>query len=153
VSLAIGYQGRDPEGNLVLWQPYTPCPCGCEVTGSKLSRSGHVSRCACRSCIGTRNQRKGKRGQANAHRLMGGEGFTPSNEESGRAYSLNHRIEAKKGQQIPAAFVKFLGLDWTRRAFSQAKRGKPVGEESVPSIYLELAGGGAYLVTELKAKP
>lgn len=132
------------------WQPYSPCPCGCSATAHKLSvKTGHVLGCACHSCIGIRNQRKGKRGQANAHRHLRGEGFTPSNEESGRAYSVEVRIEAKKGAQVPAHFVRVIESEWFRHAMSQATRGTPIGEQSNPSVYLEPAGGGAYLIVEL----
>jgi hypothetical protein len=132
--------------------PGAPCFCGIEgCTGSKLSsKTGHVVGCLCRPCLGRRNQKRGKRGQAVAHRNLGGVGFTPSNEESGRTYSVEVQVEVKAGAQVPASFQKFASLDWTRRALSQADRAIPVGVQAYPAVYLRLPERkGHYLVVKV----
>lgn len=58
-------------------------------------------------------------------------------------------MESKAGKQVPASFTKFVGLDWTRRALSQAERAIPEGVVAAPAIYLEPAGGGIWLVVRL----
>jgi hypothetical protein len=130
--------------------PGAPCPCGCSATGSKLSfKTGHVARtCLCRPCIGTRNQRKGKRGQAKAHRALGGTGFTPSNEESGRPYLLLVLPEVKAGAQIPASWDRFTETEWFRRALSQSSRAVPFGSGALPAVVIR----GDWLVADLRGR-
>ena len=119
------------------WQPFTPCPCGCGVVAGKLSmKTGHVIGCKCRSCIGLRNRRKGQKNQALSHRRLGGQGFTPTNEESARAYDVKVSVqpEHKTGEQVPKSFDKFGGTDWSRRALSQAERAIPTGSDALPAV-------------------
>lgn len=137
----------------MIQAPYYPgdlCPCGCEATGSKLNRFGHVALyCNCFSCRNRRNQKRGKRAQAKSHRLLGGVGFTPHDEESGKTYSVECQIEVKQGLQIPASFVKFSRLDWTREALSQAERAIPVGVQAFPTLCLQPVGGGMWLMVKV----
>jgi hypothetical protein len=130
--------------------PGSPCPCGCGSTGSKLSfKTGHVARmCTCLSCRNTRNVKKGKRGQARTHAALGGQGFTPYHEESGRFYDLTVRPEVKAGDQVPATFHRFIGTDWFRRALSQSERAIPVGIDARPCVSID----GRWLVVDLKTK-
>lgn len=128
------------------WQPYDPCPCECGIIGWKLRRNGHVVGCKCRSCIGGRNRKKGQAAQAKAHRALGGQGFTPTHEESGLYYDLTVRPEVKTGNQVPASFRKFVTLDWTRRALSQSERAIAVGIDARASICID----GRWLVVDLK---
>jgi hypothetical protein len=129
-----------------VWHPYDPCPCECGVIGWKLRKNGHVVGCSCRSCIGGRNRKKGQAAQAKAHRALGGQGFTPTHEESGLYYDLTVRPEVKTGQQVPASFRKFISLDWTRRAMSQSERAIAVGIDARASICID----GRWLVVDLK---
>lgn len=130
--------------------PGSPCPCGCGQTGSKLSfKTGHVARsCTCRSCIGRRNQRKGKAGQAKTHRRLGGQGFTPSNEESARPYTIECVVmpEVKAGEQIPANWDRFIASDWFRRALSQSSRAVPVGSGALPCVVIR----GDFAIVDLR---
>lgn len=133
--------------------PGTECPCGIEgCTGSKLSfRTGHVARvCACASCRGLRNQRKGKRGQARTHRALGGTGFTPSNEESGRPYTIEVSVlpEVKTGQQIPASWDRFAASEWFRRALSQSERSVPFGTGVLPAVVIR----GDWCIVDIRKK-
>jgi len=96
--------------------------------------------CSCRPCIGTRNRRKGQAAQAKGHRALGGVGFTPTNEESTGGYPIVVQCEWKTGGQVPASFLKFIGLDWTRRALSQANRARRIGDGSMPAIGIVVAG-------------
>jgi hypothetical protein len=133
--------------------PGAPCPCGLDgCAGSKLSsKTGHVARsCICPSCRNRRNVHRGKRAQANVHRGLGGVGFTPYHEESGRTYSLEVQIESKSGYQIPRSFAAFSKLDWTRHALGQAERAIPAGVQAYPALYLELPErGGRWLVVKV----
>ena len=130
----------------MTWQPYDECPCGCGVVGHKLKKNGCVVGCKCRSCIGKRNRRKGQAAQAKGHRALGGEGFTPGNEESVGGYPIVVQVEHKTGSQIPASFTKFITLDWTRRALSQANRARRVGDGSMPAVMLD----GRWLVVDCR---
>jgi len=132
-----------------VYLPGSPCPCGCGMTGSKLSfKTGHVARvCACPPCRNSRNVRKGKRGQAVTHRALGGQGFTPHHEESGLFYDLTVRPEVKVGSQVPTSFHKFISTDWFRRALSQSERGIPVGIDARASVSID----GRWLIVDLKA--
>lgn len=134
------------------YTPGAPCPCGCTATGSKLSfKTGHVARtCLCRPCIGSRNQRKGKRGQARTHRALGGTGFTPSNEESGRPYTIEVSVlpEVKTGQQIPASWDRFVTSEWFRRALSQSQRSAPFGTSVLPAVVIR----GDWCIVDIRKK-
>lgn len=126
------------------------CPCGidsCKMLGTKLKKNGHLVGCSCRPCTGLRNRRKGQAGQAKGHRALGGEGFTPSNEESTGGYPIVVQCEWKTGAQIPASFTKFIGTDWFRRALSQANRARRVGDGSMPAVGIIL-GSKTYVVVE-----
>jgi hypothetical protein len=142
-------------GGRVTWRPYDPCVCGCGVIGWKTTKplagglsmgEAHVVGCSCRHHTGKRNRKKGQAAQAKAHRALGGQGFTPTHEESGLYYDLTVRPEVKTGQQIPASFRKFIGLDWTRRALSQSERAIAVGIDARASICID----GRWLVVDLK---
>lgn len=133
------------------WQPYSQCPCGCEVIGAKLSvKSGHVHGCTCRSCLGRRVRRSGRAAQARGYRRLGGTApFTPGNEENSGTHSVEIQVEAKSGRQVPASLLKFARTEWARRAWSQAERAIPAGVQAEPSIYAEREGW-QLLVTLLK---
>jgi hypothetical protein len=120
------------------------------VEALKLTRTGHVPKCTCRSCTGRRNQRKGKAGQAKTHRALGGTGFTPSNEESARPYQIEVTVmpEVKVGAQIPASWDKFVGTDWFRRALSQSARAVPVGSGALPCVVLR----GDFAIVDIRPK-
>jgi hypothetical protein len=126
------------------------CPCGCGITGSRLSeRTGHIVRlCGCPSCRNSRNVKRGKRAQAKTHQALDGSGFTPYHEESGLFYDLTVRPEVKAGAQIPATFRKFLLTDWFRRALSQSERAIPAGVDARPAVSID----GRWLVVDLQRK-
>lgn len=135
----------------MTWAPYDPCPCpdtSCDERGHKLKRNGHAVGCRCRPCLGKRNRRKGQAAQAKGHRALGGQGFTPGNEESVGGYDVRVQIEWKTGKQIPASFLKFLGLEWTRRALEQAERAVRVGDGAKPAIGLVIGSKVWLLVKE-----
>jgi hypothetical protein len=133
-----------------LFHPGDECPCGCGVTGSKLSfKSGHVVRlCACPSCRNSRNVKRGKRGQAKTHRALDGQGFTPFHEESGLFYDLTVRPEVKAGAQIPASFRSFVSSEWFRHALSQSSRSIPEGVDARPCVSLD----GRWLIVDLQRR-
>ena len=124
------------------------CPCGCEQVGTKLTVFGHLKGCHCSTCIGRRNQRKGKAAQAKTHRALGGTGFTPSNEESGRPYLVEVSVlpEVKTGQQIPANWARFISSDWFRRALAQSAKSAPFGTGTVPAVVID----GVWLIADLR---
>lgn len=134
------------------WQGWPACPCGCGVDGLKLSvKTGHVARdCACRPCIGRRNQQKGKRAQAKTHRALGGTGFTPSNEESARPYQVEVTVmpEVKHGQQVPANFDRFIESEWFRRALDQSSRAVPTGSGALPCVVIR----GQWAVIDIRGR-
>ena len=158
------------------WPSWPRCPCGCGVEGLKLTAvltrgpfagQQHVKGCRCRSHIAKRNRKGGQRGQHDMHRDLGGIGFTPSNEESGRGYDVSVLAteggtlttdaavqvvsvhpEAKTGQQVPASLVKFLTTDWYRRALGQSQRGLPFGSGARPAVWCQLPGGRKVLVVD-----
>jgi hypothetical protein len=84
------------------------------------------------------------------HRALGGQGFTPSNEESARPYTVEVSVmpESKAGAQIPKSFDSFLSTDWFRRALSQSERSAPFGAGVLPSVVLR----GRWLIVDLKPK-
>lgn len=124
------------------------CPCGCGGVSLKgLTKRGHVPGCGtprsgatkpCSSCQGSRNKRKGQRAQARAHRALGGEGFTPSNEESARPYLIEVCVmpEVKTGEQVPRSFEKLIASEWFRHALSQSARAAPVGSGARPAVVI-----------------
>lgn len=135
------------------WEPFNPCPCGCEVVGWKQVRplpgdegQAHVVGCKCRRHISKRNVRKGKAAQAKGHRALGGEGFTPHHEESRGGYDVRVQVEHKTGNQIPASFRKFVSLEWTRHAMRQAEMAVRVGDGSHPGIMID----GRWLVVDTR---
>lgn len=127
------------------WEGWPKCPCGCEHENLKLTRYGHVLGCRCASCRGRRNQRKGQRGQARGHKALGGQGFTPSNEESVGGYDIRVQVEWKTGQQVPAGFHKFVALEWFHRALGQADRARRIGDGSMPALGID----GKWLIVQL----
>lgn len=137
---------------LPLYVPGCPCPCGCGATGSKLGlKTGHVAgACLCRPCIGARSQRKGKAGQAKMHRALGGEGFTPSNEESARPYIVEVTVmpESKAGEQVPELWHKFRRTEWFRRALAQSERAVPTGSGVVPALVID----GSFLIADIRGR-
>ena len=130
----------------VVTQDFGPCPCGegiggirtCATQGTKLTRYGHLVGCTCRPCLGRRSKRKGQKAQAKMHKRLGGEGFTPSNEESARPYEVTVLVmpESKTGGQVPASWDKFIGTDWFRRALDQSTRAAPVGSGVLPAVVI-----------------
>lgn len=132
------------------WPDSCPGGCGAPVQYG-LSRYGKALRtCQCRDTIGRRNKRKGRKAQARGYRRLGGSApFTPGNEENQGVLSVEVGVESKAGKQVPASFTRFVALEWTRRALSQAERSIPVGVEASPAVYLEPAGGGRWLVVKL----
>ena len=121
-------------------QDFGPCPCGLErcLMGTKLTVRGHLRLCVCPSCNGLRSKRKGQKAQAKMHKRLGGEGFTPSNEESARPYEVTVLVmpESKTGGQVPASWDKFIGTEWFRRALDQSTRAAPVGSGVLPAVVI-----------------
>jgi hypothetical protein len=133
---------------LAFWQPYSACPCGeCDVIGYKLTRWGHVAKCACYSCRNRRNRNKGRKAQTKVHRDLGGEGHSTLHEENSQAYPVWVRPEVKTGKQVPIAFSKFLATDWFRRALSQSERSLPVGSGAKAAVAI-VVGGETWLVVK-----
>lgn len=118
------------------WRPYDSCPCGCGVRSHKLTKHGHAIWCACKACIGRRNRRKGQRAQRQMHQRLGGTGWTPANEESARPYTLTIMPESKTGDQIPAAWDRFVATAWFRRALEQSRRAAPAGSGARPAVVI-----------------
>lgn len=134
-------------------QDLGPCPCKsprCDVVGTKLTRFGYLVGCKGPEAQGRRNRRKGQRGQARMHRRLGGEGFTPSNEESARPYTVEVAVmpESKTGSQIPASWDKFVATDWFRRALSQSERAAPVGSGVLPAVVLR----GDFVIVDIRPR-
>lgn len=140
---------RDRYLEVAAYRPGEPCPCGCDQTASKLSlRTGHVVGCACRPCTGRRSQKKGKAAQRKTHQNLGGQGFTPSNEESARPYTVEVVLmpEVKTGGQVPASWDKLIGTDWFRRAMSQSERAVPIGSGAYPCVAIR----GDYVIVDIR---
>lgn len=133
------------------WATWPECPCGCGHEGLKLTRAGHVKGCACRSCTGKRNRKKGQAAEARRHRSLGGVGTTPR-DELAHCYSLNITTEDKTGAQIPAKFISFVHSETARHWFRQAEKKLPVGNDALPALYLEVTSGETYLVVKLEGK-
>ena len=131
-------------------QELGPCPCGCLIQGTKVTRAGHLRDCTCHSCIGRRNKRKGQKAQAKMHRRLGGEGFTPSHEEAARPYTVEVTVmpESKTGSQVPASFDKFIGTEWFRRALDQSTRAVPVGTGVRPAVVIR----GQWVIVDIRGK-
>lgn len=142
-------------------QEFGPCPCNpgfpeagrpwCDVEGTKLKRNGHLVGCKCRSCIGTRNKRKGYKAEARAHKRLGGQGGTVR-DDLFHAYSLNHSVEVKTGAQVPKTFRTFISGAWIADALRQAEKKLPVGSDALPTVLIELSPSKAYLVTDVSGK-
>lgn len=134
------------------WPEFPSCPCGCGEQGMKLQlrHDKHLVGCSCRSCIGRRNKFKGQRTQARTHRRLSGEGFTPSNEESARPYIVEVSImpESKGGDQIPAAFERFMHSEWFRRALSQSARAVPFGSGVLPAVSIR----GDFMIVDIRRR-
>jgi hypothetical protein len=93
--------------------------------------------------------KRGKRAQAKGHRALGGQGFTPSNEESVGGYTIHVQVEHKSGAQIPASFRSFVETEWLRHAMNQATNAVRVGNGTgdMPSVMID----GRWLVVDCKA--
>lgn len=134
------------------WPTYPICPCGCGAQGTKLQLKNdrHLVGCVCRPCIGRRNRSKGQRAQAKMHRGLGGEGFTPTTEESARPYQIEVTImpESKTGGQVPTSFTKFITTDWFRRALEQSTRAVPVGSGARPAVVID----GNWVVVDIRGR-
>ncbi len=127
------------------------CICGCgEVNLKTQLRTNHVIGCKCPSCIGRRNKRKGQAGQAKMHKRLGGDGWTPTNEESARPYNVECLVmpESKVGGQVPASFDKFIATEWFRRALSQSARAVPLGSGALPCVVLR----GQWAVVDIRRR-
>lgn len=132
-------------------QEFGPCPCGsprCDVMGTKLTRFGTLVGCKGPAALGRRNKRKGNKANARAHKRLGGSGITV-NDDLYHAYSVNHSVEVKTGNQIPAHFTHFVNTSWFGSAIRQAAKKIPVGSGAFPSVCLEFSPSRAYLVTDL----
>jgi hypothetical protein len=138
----------DVVGASMTFVPGQACPCGCGVTGSKLSfKTGHIVRlCGCSSCRNSRNVKRGKRAQAKGHKALGGVGFTPGNEESTNGYDVRCQVEHKAGAQVPQNFRAFIAGEWFRHALSQADRARRVGDGSMPAVMID----GRWIVVDAK---
>ena len=158
------------------WEGWPVCPCGCGVEALKLQRplkrgprvgESHVVGCRCASHTAIRSRRKGQAGQHDMHIALGGRGPTPTHEESGRGYpivvlttdgesgitnvqtdAVKVHPESKRGGQVPASLVKFLGTDWYRRALSQSERSLPVGSGATPAVWCQMPGGRKVLIVD-----
>lgn len=139
------------------WKPYDPCVCGCGVVGWKTVKPlktdprPHVVGCTCRPHLGKRNQKKGKLGEYNRHRRLGGEGFTP-HDELPHTYPLTVTTQDKKGRQVPREFVNFVRSTWYRHAMEQAIKKLAIGSDAHAALYLEPEGGGAWLLVDISPK-
>lgn len=131
------------------WSGWPLCPCGCGVEGLKLQlhHDRHVVGCACASCRGRRNRRKGKAAERRRHLRLGGQGRTPA-DELPQAYTLTVTTEDKTGAQIPESFRRFVGSAWYRDAIAQARKKLPVGSTALPAVYLETTRSRWWLIVE-----
>ena len=142
-------------------QDFGPCPCKlavfsvsdtwtCSAVGTKLTRYGHLVGCTCRPCQGRRSKRKGQKAQAKMHKRLGGQGFTPSNEESARPYEVTILVmpESKTGGQVPASWDKFIGTEWFRRALDQSARAAPVGSGVLPAVVIR----GDFCIMDIRGR-
>jgi len=140
-------------------QALGPCPCeddgslrqGQCVWGTRLQKNGHLKGCLCRPCIGRRNRRSGQRTEAKRHRRLGGQGQTPR-DELAYSYSINITSEDKHGAQIPANFLKFIELEWTRHALRQAEKKLPIGSDAMPALVLDCGRKGMWMVVPVPEK-
>lgn len=110
-------------------------------------------RSACARCRGKNNRTKGQAVQREMHRELGGTGWTPQHEESGRGYDIETvavkvHPEAKGGNQIPKSVAAFLATDWYRRAMSQSARSVPFGSGAKPALWMHLPGGRKLLIVD-----
>jgi len=163
-------------GGLTPWQGWPYCPCGSGVEALKLSAvlkrgphegERHVVGCKCRSHISKRSRKSGQHAQATMHRDLGGTGFTPTHEESGRGYPIQVVVteggteqvedevrelkvhpESKQGGQVPASLTKFLGTEWYRRSLQQSTKSLPVGSGAKPAVWCQMPGGRKVLVVD-----
>ena len=147
-------------------QEMGPCPCGWLLhdadddgtfeeplcpPGTKLTKYGHLVGCRCPSCRGRRNKRSGQRTEAKRHRRLGGQGQTPR-DELAYSYSINVTTEDKHGAQIPANFLRFLDLEWTRHALRQAEKKIPVGSDAQPALVLDCGRKGMWMLMPVPEK-
>ncbi len=135
-------------GGLQHWPGWPLCPCGCGHEAMKLNRAEHVVGCTCRPCTGRRSQKKGKAAQTRTHQRLGGTGFTPSNEESARPYTITAMPEVKTGGQIPKNWDRFVESDWFRRALDQSQRGIPTGSGAKASVSIR----GDFLIVDMRPR-
>lgn len=136
------------------WNPGDPCPCGnekCPPSLKLVGKNRHHRGCVCRSCIGSRNRKRGQVGQRKTWRALGGEGVTPSNEESSPVLEVRVRPEVKRGKQANS-IVRLIQLDFVRRAFNQSRKGQRTGDGTKPSVALWPEGGGGWLIVELEER-
>lgn len=136
---------REPRMASPSTQDMGECPCQhprCNVVGTKLTKFGCLVGCKEPVCEGRRSQRGGKRGHRRAHKLLGGQGWTPSNEESARPYHLGLTVmpEIKTGKQVNVTFGKFITSTWFRHALAQAEKAAPFGTGVVPAVVLQVPG-------------
>jgi hypothetical protein len=137
-------------------QDFGDCPCldkpnwpltHCNAVGTKLTKYGHLVGCSCPPCRGRRNKRSGQRTEAKRHRRLGGNDGTPTPpDELAYSYSINVTTQDKHGQQIPANFIRFIDLEWTRHALRQAEKKLPVGSDSLPALILDCGRKGMWMV-------
>jgi hypothetical protein len=84
------------------------------------------------------------------HKRLGGEGFTPSNEESARPYHIECIVmpESKTGGQIPKSWDTFIATEFFRRALSQSERAVPCGSGALPCVVLR----GDFAVVDIRRR-
>jgi hypothetical protein len=139
-----------------VYQELGPCVCGdtaCAQVGTKLSKAldaqtpQHLVGCRCSRHRGKRNRRKGQASQAKGHRALGGQGFTPGNEESVGGYPIVVQVEHKHGYKGSTTMLyKFIATEFFRRALSQAQRARRVGDGSMPAVMFD----GRWLLVDCK---
>lgn len=136
------------------YQEPGPCPCQhprCDVIGTKLTRQGYLVGCKSPQAVGKRNKKKGQRGEARAHKLLGGTGPT-IRDDLFHLYSINISLEVKTGNQVPAKLVSSVESEFMRSAFGQARKKIPVGTDALPAVLVQPHGGGSYLVVDVGGK-
>ena len=128
------------------------CPCGddiCNVQGTKIAKvSGHLVFCGCISCRNRNNQKRGRRGQAKAHKALGGSGFTPYHEEAGLYYDLTTRPEVKTGYAAQSKkFREFVAGQFFLDALLQSEKSIPEGIVAKPSVSID----GKWLIVDIRS--
>jgi hypothetical protein len=101
--------------------------------------------------LGRRNKQKGRRSEAKTYKALGLPGQTKKDDLYFTA-SVDVAYENKSGGEIPANFLTFIGLEWTRHALRQAEKKIPIGADALPSLVLDCGRKGMWMVTPIPAK-